>query len=329
MFCSNCGKQLENNASFCSNCGTKMAGGTPSSGTSRLKSSYDRNNIYTGIKPTYESTSSTSAGTSTGYESTSSVHAETPRTYGSTPKTYGSGYGTYDGMNGYPGAPMGMGVRGYTYSGAKIVWGIFAAISTLFVALAGIVPVMSAGGEPYTTFGLFKRICELFESIRKNSYWGFYGDTSEMQMYTILAIIGMGLALIFYLVSVIYALVAFGNFLSGKSDVYVAGSMDVTTRFGLVHMLIPVVLGVIFNIYAGQTVFYPSVWGWIVMVIAFVNIIVFIRGYRGKDIFGIPTAPQAAIEGYVEGKICLVCHSEFAMGNCCPRCGSYAIRMKY
>ena len=316
MFCPNCGKQNENNVLFCAHCGGKVGN------TSKLKSSYDKNKAYVD-KPNYDMSKSTPdvnlytgpTGTSgAGYGMSGGMHA-----------------GMSGGMSGYNGAHMGMGMSMYSYNAAKIVWIVLSALSTLLVAFASIMPVMSVMGDNYTISYIIKRVIELMDALNDNKYlWRSSIDKDTIDGLGVLLLICFLATAIFFLINLLCSLAAWIYLLKGKSGEDVTRLMTTAMTSGLGHILCPVIMGVIFNISAEYTIFYPSVWGWIVMVIASLNLMVFIRGYLGKDIFGIPTVPQpmGMMGNYAGVKICQMCNTEFPMGNCCPRCGSYSVRDK-
>lgn len=319
MFCPNCGKQNENNVLFCAHCGGKVGN------TSKLKSSYDKNKAYVD-KPNYDMSKSTPdvnlyagpTGTpGAGYGMSGGMHAGM-----SGGMSGGMHAGMSGGMSGYNGPSMGTGMSMYSYNSARIVWIVLSALSTLLVAFASIMPVMSVMGDNYTISYCIKCGMELMEDLNKTTLDGF-------GVGTILLICFLS-TVIFFLINLLCSLAAWIYLLKGKSGEDVTRLMTTAMTSGLGHILCPVIMGVIFNISAEYTIFYPSVWGWIVMVIASLNLMVFIRGYLGKDIFGIPTVPQpmGMMGNYAGVKICQMCNTEFPMGNCCPRCGSYSVRDK-
>ncbi len=271
MFCSNCGKQLENNVSFCSGCGVRIGGGAP-----RMRAPYENSGGAYGRRDMYENAP----------------------------------------MNGMPAGHVNLDVR--------IVWIVMAVISTVFVGLAGVLPIMTidAGwlGDSMNTIDMFKYAMELKE----------YSDEGAIMMLVVV----IGIALICYIASVIFGFIAILNFLTGKTDDYITDPMSKSMRYGMAHLLIPMILGFIINKIAedeffGYEFFSPTALCWVILVVAFINLSVFIRGYLDKDIFGIVSPQhQRENEEIAGGKICLVCKTEFMIGNSCPRCGSPAIRNK-
>lgn len=271
MFCSNCGKQLEDNVSFCSGCGVRVSGGAP-----KMRAPYESNNSAYDRMDAYERSQ----------------------------------------MNGMPVGHVNMDVR--------LVWIIMAVISTVVVGLAGILPTMQIGedwfGEKLNTFDMFNYARELQE----------YSDEGALTMLVLV----MGIALLCYIASVIYGFIAILNFLTGRTDGYITDPMSKAMGFGMSHLIIPMLLGFFVNkvaedAFGGYEFFSPTALCWVILVVAFINTYVFIRGYLGKDIFGI-VSPQNQMRNdeIAGGKICLVCKSEFMIGGTCPECGSPAIRNK-
>lgn len=301
MFCSNCKINVADGVKFCPNCGTAMNNAQASG---MYGFSVPTDSALGGDVPENNASGYNAAplmNSTPGYSAAPPMNSAPG--YSAPAPMYGApGYSAPPVMNGYPMnyAPVGA-YPGYASSGPmnakQIVCLVFAVISTIYLGLSIILPVISIGwGGELSTGALLIGFVNFFGDLGGENSIYLLGNAFEEAPIAILLFLGISVAVIICsILCAVSACKALLRLIMGKERWNVASSMFSATSLAMSHIILYIICwglymfgnaiesgnGALFTI--GDIVEISiTPWGWALFVVAILNQSVFVKGYRDK-----------------------------------------------
>lgn len=198
----------------------------------------------------------------------------------------------------------------------KTIFLIATIIATIFVALGGIWPCI--------TLNLFGQIREY--SIKE--IWGVITRLEEYGLDIGVVKVMLGGATMASIASAFFG----GRFLlffyHGQRRYTLVNQAILSMWCGVISFVLMLVTKWFVNSqtadeFYGVQLFETTSTGWMMLILALVNIHVFIKGYLGERILNIESMHFLnENERITREKLCIVCKTKYVLGSVCPKCGS-------